>query len=52
MPKSVAFEEGYDAYLIGDTLDDNPYGWYDEHGESEDWEDGWYTAKDDEEEDY
>lgn len=44
-----AFDEGYDAYLDGESIDDNPYDWYDENAQNEEWGDGWRTAADDEE---
>lgn len=48
MSENEQFEEGYEAYLDGRYLGANPYDWYDEQEKNEDWEDGWYTAHDDE----
>lgn len=47
-----AYKEGYDAYLKREGIDSNPYDWSDKTWEMvEDWEDGWYQAQKDDQDD-
>jgi hypothetical protein len=43
--RSYEFRKGYDGYLDGLKLDDNPYS--SDEAEWEEWREGWYAAGED-----
>lgn len=45
MNESGAYREGYQAYQNERSPEDNPYSYHRNYDSFSDWEDGWYTAE-------